>query len=91
MMWGRMLQHRAHQLLPHISTSITPLWKNDLVFGPYTMFHSEHSLGAQFPPGKHWYLFFYSLFSIFASFFPMAVSSAHRPKYKATIRVSLEK
>ena len=47
------------------------------------MFHSEHSLDAQFTPGKHWYLFFYSLSYIFALFFPVAMSSAHRPKFKA--------
>ena len=77
MTWGRLLQPRTQQLLPYKSTTVTPLWSNDLLFGPYMIFHSEHSLGAQFPPGKHWYLFFYSLSYIFASFFPVAMSSAH--------------
>lgn len=91
MMWGPIVQHRANQLLPYIATSITQLWGNDPLFGPYKTFHCEHILGAQFRPGKHWYLSFYSLFIIFAPNFPMAVSSAPPGKNKASIKASLGK
>ena len=89
MMWGRIVQHRAHQLLPYELTSITLLWSKNLLFGPYKTFRCEHILGAQFRRGKHWYLSFYSLFSIFASYFFMAVSSALPGKNKASIKASL--
>ena len=52
MMWGRIVHHRANQLLPFISTSITTLWNNDLLFGPYGRFVVNTSWVPNFDLGS---------------------------------------